>query len=71
MTVTDLSAAYQKGVGPSLKYHQHMLNIDFSGAEIFHNSDLGRILKPQRTGRIRRRVGAIGTDQSDYFWFKG
>jgi hypothetical protein len=70
MTVADLSAAYQNGVGPPLKYHKHMLNIDFTGAQIFYNSDIGRVLKPQGTGRIRRRIGAVGTDQSDYFWFK-
>jgi hypothetical protein len=71
MTVSDFSAAHQDGIGPLFKTLQDMLNIDVPGTKIFDNPDIGWILQPHGTGHISSRIGAIGTNQGDYFRFKG
>lgn len=70
MTVSDFSAAHQDGIGPLFKPFQEVLNVDVPGAKIFNNPDTGGILQPHGPGHIRSRIGAVGTDQGDYFRFK-
>ena len=70
MTVTDLSAAHQQGISPPLKGLQHMLDIYLAGAKVFDDSHIVRVLEPQGTGHIRRRISTVGADHGDEFRFE-
>ena len=70
MTVTDLSAAHQQGIGPLFKGLQDMLDIHLAGAEVFDDPHVMGILEPQGTGHIRRRISTVGADHGDEFRFE-
>jgi hypothetical protein len=67
MTAPGLSPSHQDGVGPSLKALQNMKDINTTSAEIFNDSNTGRILHPGRAGHIRGGIGAISAHKSQNF----
>jgi hypothetical protein len=71
MAVADGSAPYQHGVGPALEGLQDVLDINLPGTEIFDDPHVVRVLEPQGTGHVRRRIGAVGADHGDEFRFEG
>jgi hypothetical protein len=70
MTVSDFSAADQDGISPFFKNFQDMLNVNFSGTKIFDNPHIPGVLDSHRTGHIRCRISAVGTDQGNNFGFE-
>jgi hypothetical protein len=70
MAVADFSAAHQQGIGSPLKGLQHMLDIHLAGAKVFDDPHVVRVLEPQGSGHVRRRIGAVGADHGDNFGFK-